>query len=192
MACVKVNDNITQWFDISSGVRQGDSLSPTLFGLFINDLISEVKTLNLGVNINDIIISILAFAGDIVIIAQNEKELQDILHCVWRLKINVNKTNVVHFSGKHTKPTDYNFLFDNNVLKIVDKYNYLGIILQEHLDFNVTASVLASTAGRALRAIISKFKSFKNAGFNTFSKMYNSHAIPIMDYSSGNMGIFKI
>ncbi len=46
MACVKVNNNITQWFDISSGVRQGDSLSPTLFGLFINDLISEVKTLN--------------------------------------------------------------------------------------------------------------------------------------------------
>ncbi len=123
MTCVKVNDNITQWFDISSGVRQGDSLSPTLFGLFINDLISEVKALNLGVNINDIIISILAFAGDIVIIAQNQKELQDILHCVekwckkWRLKINVGKTNVVH-------TTDYNFLFDNNVLKIVDKSRY--------------------------------------------------------------------
>ncbi len=57
-------------------------------------------------------------------------------------------------------------------MKIVDKYKYLGIILQEHLDFNVTASVLASAAGRALGAIISKFKSFKNAGFNTFSKMY--------------------
>ncbi len=56
IACVKVNDNITQWFDISSGVRQGDSLSTTLFGLFINDLISDVKALNLSVNINDIII----------------------------------------------------------------------------------------------------------------------------------------
>ncbi len=77
-----VNDNITQWFDISSGVRQGYFLSPTLFGLFINDLISEIKTINLAVNINDIIISILAFADDIVIIAQNEKKLQDILHCV--------------------------------------------------------------------------------------------------------------
>ncbi len=64
---------ILQWFDISSGIRQGDSLSPTLFGLFINDIISEVKTLNLGVNINDIIISILTFADDIGIIAQNGK-----------------------------------------------------------------------------------------------------------------------
>ncbi len=38
---MKVNDNITQWFNISSGVRQGDSLSPTLFGLFINDSIID-------------------------------------------------------------------------------------------------------------------------------------------------------
>ncbi len=45
--------------------------------------------------------------------------------------------------------------------------------------------MLASAAGIALGEIISKFKSFKNAGFNTFSKMYNSHVIPIMDYSSG-------
>ncbi len=44
---------------------------------------------------------------------------------------------------------------------------------------------MASAAGIALVAIISKFKSFKNAGFNTFSKMYNSHVIPAMDYSSG-------
>ncbi len=64
MACVKVNDNITQWFDISSGVRQGDSLSPILFGFFINDLIGKVKTVNLGVNINNTIISTLTFADD--------------------------------------------------------------------------------------------------------------------------------
>jgi hypothetical protein len=72
VACVKVNDNITEWFDINSGVRQGDSLSTILFGLFINDLITEVKAFNLGVNVNDIIVYIMAFADDIMIIAQNE------------------------------------------------------------------------------------------------------------------------
>ncbi len=55
MVCVKVNDNITQWFDISSGERQGDSLSTRLFGLFIIDLISQVKNSQFGVNIDDII-----------------------------------------------------------------------------------------------------------------------------------------
>jgi hypothetical protein len=36
--------------------------------------------------------------------------------------------------------------------------------MQENLDYNVTASVLASAAGRALCEVISKFKTFKNAG----------------------------
>ncbi len=38
---LKVNHNIINWFTICSGVGQEDSMSPTLFGLFINDLITE-------------------------------------------------------------------------------------------------------------------------------------------------------
>ena len=40
---VKVNKLYTDWFSINSGVRQGDTLSPTLFSLFINDLAKEIK-----------------------------------------------------------------------------------------------------------------------------------------------------
>ncbi len=53
LSCVKINDNVTEWFETASGVRQGDSLLPTLFSLFINDLIKEVKDLNLGVSVDD-------------------------------------------------------------------------------------------------------------------------------------------
>ncbi len=72
IACVKVNNYETNWFDITSGVHQEDSLSPTLFGLFLNDLLREVKDLKLGMKIADEIISILAFADDIVIFAESE------------------------------------------------------------------------------------------------------------------------
>ncbi len=34
-------------------------------------------------------------------------------------------------------------------------------------------------------AVISKFKSFRNAGYNAFSKMYESHVVPVIDYSAG-------
>ncbi len=54
-------------------VVQEDSLSPTLFGLYIKDLINEVKKMNLGVKVGEEFISILAFADDIVIIANSEK-----------------------------------------------------------------------------------------------------------------------
>ncbi len=38
---------------------------------------------------------------------------------------------------------------------------------------------------KSIRAVISKFKSFRNAGYNAFSKMYESHVIPVIDYSVG-------
>ncbi len=162
-------------------------MSPTLFGLYINDLITDVKALNLCINVDDIIISILAFADDIVILAKNEKDLQDNLNYVenwcnkWRLKVNADKTNVMHFRGKCTNCTKFNYKFDHNKLKIVDQYKYCGIILQQNRDYNVTTSVLAGAAGRVLWAVISKCKSFRNAGYNAFSKMYESHVVPVID-----------
>ena len=37
------NDIQTQWFASTFGVCQGDSLSPTLFSLFIHDLVNHLK-----------------------------------------------------------------------------------------------------------------------------------------------------
>ncbi len=35
---VNVNNMLTDWFNTKAGVEQGDSLSPTMFGIFINDI----------------------------------------------------------------------------------------------------------------------------------------------------------
>ncbi len=51
--------------------------------------------------------------------------------------------------------------------------------------------MLVNVAGRALGAVISKFKTLKNVGFSTFSKMYHSHVVPIADYSLGIWGYLK-
>ena len=49
VSCVNVNGRLTDWFEVGSGVRQGDSLSPTLFSVFINDLAKEISDMKLGV-----------------------------------------------------------------------------------------------------------------------------------------------
>ena len=37
-SCIKVNNEITDYFETKLGVKQGDNFSPNLFKIFINDL----------------------------------------------------------------------------------------------------------------------------------------------------------
>ncbi len=53
---------------------RGNSLSPALFGLFLKDLLREVKDLKLSIKMTEEIMSILAFADDIVIFTESEND----------------------------------------------------------------------------------------------------------------------
>ena len=64
----------------------------------------------------------------------------------------------------------------------------LGIHMQENLDFCETAEVLSQAGGRALGAMISKIHSYKDIGYNTYSKLFNSCVAPVIDYCSGVWG----
>ena len=55
----------------------------------------------------------------------------------------------------------------------------------EFLDYQVCGLELAEAGGWALGGIISKFKTFKNIGFNTFTKLYHTGVVPINKYASG-------
>ncbi len=49
----------------------------------------------------------------------------------------------------------------------------------------------SGAAGRELGSVISKFKCFRNVGFKTYSKLYHSGVVPILDYCSGVWGFQK-
>jgi hypothetical protein len=191
IACIKLNSYVTDTFPTESGVKQGDALSPTLFALFINDLVTEIKALNIGIHINEELINILIFADDLVILAENESDLQKLLDFVtkwtnkWKMKINKGKTKVVHFRNVRKNKTSISFFIDNEMIEIVNRYNYLGITLDEHLNFNTTANTLCGASGRALGGIISKFNTFNNIGFQTYTRLYHSGVGPGLDYCSG-------
>ena len=187
---VKVNQFQTRWFQSKTGVRQGDNLSPTLFNIFINDLISHVKATNVGIDIMGDLCNIFMYADDIVLLANCETDLQILLDCVnswcsnWNLVINTSKSKTVHFRKK-TKPlTKHKFALGEEIMEIVPKYKYLGIILEEHLDYNMTCDVLAQSSGRALGSVVSKLKVFDSMGVHTYSKLFQSGVVSVMDYAA--------
>ena len=178
----------------SSGVRQGDVLSPTLFALFVNDLAIGIKDMHMGVPYGEDDISILLYADDIVILAENEENLQKMITHLenwcnkWRLKINYSKTNLIHFRTRRKPRTHFIFRYEDVPLEVVEKYKYLGVYFNEFLNFDESSNILAESSGRALGGIIAKFKNLKNVTYDIYTKLFQTGVTPIMDYCAGVWG----
>lgn len=50
MMCTN-NVNPTNRFDYKTGVKQNDDLSPTLYSIFINDMVQETNNLHVGIEL---------------------------------------------------------------------------------------------------------------------------------------------
>ncbi len=168
-----------------------------IFSLYINDLAKDLKGLNRGLPYGNEKLCILLYTDDIVILAENEEQRQIVLNFVnnwckkWKMKVNSDKTKVIHFWKKKCKVTEKQFYLGIDLVDICQQYQYLGIIINEHLCYEITTTTLAESAGKALGGVISKFKSFKIVGFQTFSKLYHSGIVPVMDYCAGVCGYRK-
>ena len=79
-SCVRLNGKLTDWFICETGVKQGDNFYLTLFAIFINDLVKEVNAQDIGINIVDKKLSILLYADDIAMNANNEEDFQHLLN----------------------------------------------------------------------------------------------------------------
>ena len=196
VSAVVINNVLTDWFITESGVRQGDNLSPTLFALYLNDLVLDINSQNLGVAFGNSRISVLLYADDIVLISENETNLQKMLTIIdkwcskWQMKVNPDKTKVIHFRKQKKKETNYKFQIGEKEIGKVSCYKYLGVLFDQHLTFKNCAASLSESAGRSLSSIISKFPSLTNSkiDYNSFTKLYTSCVRPILDYGASIWG----
>ena len=117
---VKLNGLTTNLFNVNSGLKQGCSLSPILFNLYINDLPLTIDALGQGVKIDDDTVSVLQYVKDVVLIAKTEAHLQSMLDFSgsWcknnSIPINAAKSNVVHFCNP-SEPQSFT-VNDENIL----------------------------------------------------------------------------
>ena len=193
-ACINLNGHLSHWFETFIGVRQGDNLSPMLFNIFLNDLATEINSLGLGIKIGNLKLSILMYADDIVLLSDTAENLQKLLNHVyewcrkWQLSINPVKTEVMHFHKKNKSRSQVQFFVGSENIKVVPKYKYLGVILDEFCTFQECATTLAESAGRGLCAIIARFKQLKGCEYKTFYKLYNSSVVSVFSYAAGIWG----
>lgn len=137
-------------FAVSSGVPQGSHIGPTLFLLFINDI----------VNIIDDVTLISLFADDIRI-ARAIKSTDDVAslqRIINRLKqwcdenhlhLNLDKCAILSiYRGWSTTATNYQY--GDYSFKIVSEHRDLGVIVDSKLNFNSHIEFITSKASSAL------------------------------------------
>lgn len=194
VSSVRINNKMTSWFDCRTGVKQGCTLSTTLFSIFANDVAAEINDLDIGIPIGDTKLSLLMYADDIVLMADSEEKLQTMLDTIhnwckrWRVLINTDKSKCMHFRKGRTERSNFKFMIGNNELETVSLYKYLGIIFHEKSDFSHSCEALSKGAGRALGSLINKIHGYKEFGFKSFEKLYTSCVIPILDYCASVWG----
>ena len=75
---------------------------------------------------------------------------------------------MVHFRTPKAPRTDFTFRIGPDIIKIHRKYKYLGLVLNEHLDYNETVENVTQCANRAFGAVVAKSKHMGGLPFKVY------------------------
>src|SRR6218665_482113 len=166
LSAVRLDGELKEWFRVTVGVRQGCGLSPYLFNLILEAMMSfALKSTEAGASVGGQTVDNLRFADDIDLVAEDDEQLQELTDEVhissqrFRLKINVEKTTTMTI-GKQQKTVEIKI--EGETLEQMTEFVCLGGLIME-----------AGCCMRDMKLRIGK----SSAMFGTMSKTWRSNNI---------------
>ena len=159
LSCIRVNGQLSEFFECPVGVRQGCVLSPTLFSMFINQLADHMNERGRhGVQLlPDIMeIFILLFADDVALLSTTPAGLQNQLNILqtccenMQLNVNIDKTKVMVFRKGGFLAKHEQWYFNGTKLEVVNKYCYLGFNFTTKISAKIGTEHLVTKGKRAV------------------------------------------
>ena len=190
--CVRTSSGLTKGFSSNVGVRQGCSLSPLLFNLFLADLQPWLDNNKDSVQLFSRSLSHLLYADDLVILSESPDGLQSNLNSLeeyckkWKLSVNPQKSKVMIFSNPSSRRCGIqadSFYFGPTKLEVVTEYKYLGVIFSNNGSFQSAKANLEKKSRRALFGMHS-YLSDCSLPPTTSVDLYNKLIEPISSYGS--------
>lgn len=123
-------------FNVHNGVKQGAIFSPTLFCVYIDDLLKRLKNLGLGCYIGNIYAGSMAYADDLTLLAPTAEAMRFMLKVCsdyateFSIMFNPNKTKCMLFRPMG-KPVDVypTFYINGSLIDYVNEWMHLGNII---------------------------------------------------------------
>ncbi|CAL8110658.1 unnamed protein product [Orchesella dallaii] len=192
---VRTKSGHTKHFDVAEGVLQGELTSPLFFALYISDIDDIFKIMESqgirGININSrAAIHLLAYADDLIILADCPSHLQDKLnelaiYCRKKeLTVNVAKTKILIFSHHHNSRHKTEFTFNNRPIEIVEEFKYLGVTFCSCGKFHKHLAEIKMKCSSVMSSIISIILRSRSQSWHTVEKLLDTLLISIPLYAS--------
>ena len=154
MSAVLVQGATGEWFHTSVGVRQGCLLSPTLFTIFLEDIMTHaLESYNGTISIGGRKITNLRFGNDIDGITGEEDELTKLVHNLhtaaakFGMGVNAEKTKIMTNKGTLQRY----ITIQVQTLETVDHFKYLGAIICDERSRREVLSRAAQTMAELAR-----------------------------------------
>ena len=145
---VKWQGEMSSEYPVQKCARQGDPCSGILFDLYLDQMSDAIANgRQTEVRLGSREVFILKFADDAVIASDSESELQNSVERVVQfsenmlLPINLKKTVCVVNSGRSDQKQVISIQISGHKLKHVLEFCYLGVIINERLDFCASANI---------------------------------------------------
>ena len=136
---VKVGGEVGERFWTAKGFRQGCPMSPTLFNLLTADMDEELRKGKWGgVEVGQRRIFALAYADDMVVMAEREEEMESMIRRMEkymekkRLEVNVEKTQIIRFRKGGGRARVMEWRWKGRRIEEVKEFKYLGYVFKKN------------------------------------------------------------
>ena len=192
-SCVKTNNGLSEYFDCIVGTKQGCMISPFMFILFINELITLFNNSNCqGIYIDEQVPNVISlmFADDIANVTDTVGRLQKHIDNLqsfcsnYGMTVNLKKTKIVVFRrGGIVKQCEQWYL-NRQPIQIVAYYKYLGTFFTSFLKWSKTHQHQVTQAHKAL-VLIKKFLYIcTNVRIQDAFFLFDRMVVPILLYGA--------
>lgn len=133
---MKCNETLSDPIDVENGVPQGTPLSALFFIMYINLIVKRLRFCKMKLFADDCLIWFSCSDFDDAMQKMNEdlERISQLLKML-KLKLNVKKTKFMIFHGRNEQ-VDMKLEIDNTEIERVDSFKYLGVLIDDRLDFN--------------------------------------------------------
>ncbi|XP_075159386.1 uncharacterized protein LOC142232535 [Haematobia irritans] len=135
---VWTGEQISEYFATTTGLKQGCLLSPLLFALYINDIHDELQG---GLYCNSINISVLLYADDMVVLADDPGTMQQMINNLekycnkWNLEVNMHKSEIMVFRKGGRLGQNEKWWYNGVEIRVTNEYKYLGVVFTPKMSF---------------------------------------------------------